>query len=524
MRKTLLLVLSLVGLFDSLYLWWVYTAPDRPMVCLGSGCDAVRASPFAYPLGIPLPLPGVVMYAALALLVFAEPLFEGSRVRLARKAVAGISGLGFVISLYLTGVEAFVLHAWCFWCVVSALVVAIIFGLAVLDVLRPLPEPEPALALVIVRKHLYCVVAAVVIGIPAFIWLAKSGTPPPLAQIRPEVMERLVRADSHITGNPSARLTIVEFGDIQCPACARAEEVARVIRRRYGDRVRFVFRHFPLSSIHRYAQNAAEASECAAAQGKFWEALERFYQGQDNLREEALVRYAAELGLNVERFRRCLASGEMASRVGRDADDARSLGLRATPTFFIGTRTVEGPLELEAFTRLVEQEMARTGGGPASPSASVAPEPTATGGEGSFGTFGQSPFSTQELAGASAGCSEADAQKQQATLINTIEAKQFFESSPRAVFVDVRDPKDYASRRIEGAINIPVDRIAEEAKRLPRDKAVVLYESGQGAGDICAAGRAAGRTLLEHGFAFERVKVFYDGLAAWEKAGLPIER
>jgi protein-disulfide isomerase/rhodanese-related sulfurtransferase len=530
MRKTLLLLLSLVGLFDSLYLWWVYTSPDRPMVCLGDGCDAVRASPFAYPMGIPLPLPGVLMYAVLALLVFAEPLFSAVKAKWARTAVAGISGLGFLFSLYLAGVEAFVIHAWCFWCVISAIVVTLIFGIAILDVLRPLPGPEPAAALAAARNHLVCVVAAVAIGIPAFIWLAKSGTPPPLAQIPPEVLERLVRADSHVTGNPGARLTVVEFGDIQCPACSRAEEIARGVRNRYADRVRFVFRHFPLPSIHRYAQQAAEATECAAAQGKFWESLERFYQGQNDLRESALVGYAGDLGLNVEQFRQCLASGAMAERVGRDAEDARALGLRATPTFFIGGRVVEGPMELEVFSNLVEQELARLSSGPtpsalasglnpADPSATPAPA------IGSTGTFGQSPFGALQVGDTTVGCSEADALKEQATLIYTAEARKLFEGNPKALFVDVREPKEFQAGRIAGAINIPVDKIPEQESRLPRNKTIVLYESGKSsADDICAAGRAAGRTLLARGFSPERVKVYHDGLAGWEKAGLPAER
>src|SRR5258707_779359 len=99
MRKILILAFSLVGLFVSLYLWWVYTSPSRPMVCLGGGCDAVRMSPIAYPMGIPMPIFGVAMYGVLALLVFAEPLFQGRQARLARLCVLWISGFGFLVSL-----------------------------------------------------------------------------------------------------------------------------------------------------------------------------------------------------------------------------------------------------------------------------------------------------------------------------------------------------------------------------------------------------------------------------------------
>jgi protein-disulfide isomerase/rhodanese-related sulfurtransferase len=539
MRKILLLLLSLVGLFDALYLWWEYTSPDRPMVCFGTGCDVVRASPFAYPMGIPMPVPGVAMYAALALLVFAQPLFQAALAGAARKAMAGISGLGFLFSLYLTGVETFVLHAWCFWCMVSAIVVTLIFGLAVLEVVRPLPEPEPAGAIALARRQLAVVVFAVVVGTPLFFVLIRSGKQHTLQPIAPDLRSQyLVRPDSHMTGNPNAALTVVEFGDFQCPACGPAEETARVIRRRYGDRVRFVFRHFPLTRIHAYAQRAAEASECAAEQGKFWEALDRFYKGQDDLSEAALVRYAGEVGVDTSRFRQCLAGPTAAERVNRDAEDARALGLRATPTFFIGTQVVEGPMEVTQFSRLVELELARAGAAPAPAAAATAPpassstaaipttaSPPASAGAASTGALGGgSPFGVQLGGDSAAGCSESEAQKQQATIIHTEEAQREFAAHPRAIFVDVRKAKEFRGARIPGAINVPSDQIAEHEGLLPKDRTLVLYESGRGSGDVCAAGRAAGRMLLERGYAAERVKVYEDGLAGWEKAGMPLER
>src|SRR5437660_1220003 len=119
MRTPLLLALSLLGLFDSLYLWWVYTSAARPMVCVGTGCDVVRASPFAHFFGVPTPAFGAAMYGLLVLLVFLQPLLARVE-RGIQFATLGVAGLGFLISLYLTGLEAFVLHAWCAWCVVSA--------------------------------------------------------------------------------------------------------------------------------------------------------------------------------------------------------------------------------------------------------------------------------------------------------------------------------------------------------------------------------------------------------------------
>ena len=529
MRKTLLFALSLVGLFDSLYLWWVYTSPSRPMVCLGTGCDTVRASPFAYPFGIPMPAFGVAMYAVLALLVFAWPVLQESLAHLARWAVAGIAGLGFLFSLYLSGVEAFVLHAWCSWCVISAIAVTLIFGLALADVVRPQPHPEPEAALGVTRRHLAALATWLVVGAPAFVWLARSGTPPASQQAPAEALAKhLVRADSHMAGNPAAAVTVVEFGDIQCPACRTAEETAREIRNKYGNQIRFVFRQFPLSRIHVHAETAAEASECAAAQGKFWEALERFYGGQMDLSEPALLRYAGEIGLNVEQFRQCLSSGSMAARVREDVADGFALGVDRTPTFFVGPKMIARPMQYTEFAQLIDQELARQ---PMSSSPSGQPSTASSSTPAKTSTFASTGLMTNsgigsfgQFQGSAMGCSEADAQKKTPDMIHTADARQAFESSPKALFVDVRPSTEFKTGRIPGAINVPVEQVEQRWHTLPKDRNIVLYESGRAPGDVCAAGRSAGRVLLANGFSPDRVKIYEDGLAGWEKAGLPVER
>jgi len=529
MRKTLLFALSLVGLFDSLYLWWVYTSPSRPMVCLGTGCDTVRASPFAYPFGIPMPVFGVAMYAVLALLVFAWPVLQKSLSHIARWAVAGIAGLGFLFSLYLSGVEAFVLHAWCFWCVISAIAVTLIFGLALADVVRPQPHPEPEAALGVTRRHLAALATWLVVGAPAFVLLARSGTPPAPHQAPAEALAKhLVRPDSHMTGNPAAAVTVVEFGDIQCPACRTAEETAREIRNKYGNQIRFVFRQFPLSRIHIHAETAAEASECAAAQRKFWEALERFYGGQMDLSEPALLRYAGEIGLNVEQFRQCLSGGSMAARVREDVADGFALGVDRTPTFFVGPKMIARPMQYAEFAQLIDQELARHSSptptsGQQTGNLSSAPGETSTfASPGLLGKSGTAFFTP--LQGSAAGCSEAEAQKKTPDLIHTAEVRHAFESSPKALFVDVRPNAEFKTGRMPGAINVPVEQVVQRWRTLPKDRNIVLYESGRAPGDVCAAGRSAGRVLLANGFSPDKVKIYQDGLVGWQKAGLPVER
>ncbi len=540
MRKFSLLALSLLGLFDSLYLLWVYTSPSRPIVCIGAGCDAVRASSYAHLFGLPVPVFGVASYLGLALLIFAQDLLAADLGRMLRYAVAGISGGGFVFSIYLTSLEAFVIHAWCAWCVVSALAITSIFVLSLFELRRPSTLADPTAAMARVRADFILCLVALVAGVPAFILLSKHGEIPLVAEASSEVLaERLVRPDSHITGNPQAPLTVVEFGDFECPACGISEEAARQVRAQYGDRVRFVFRQFPLLKLHPYAEKAAEASECAADQGKFWEGIEEFYsKRQVDLGVDALKRYAGDLGLDKARFNQCLDSGEDAPRVNRDLDDGHALGVRGTPTFFIGRKVLFRPLDFATFSQLVDRELTRLSA--AGPGGTIQPTPEAStssstspseaksseAGSSSGSLFGSSPGGAFVAGGQGAigTCSEAEANKKQPALIGTADARQLLGADAKPLFVDVRPPKEYAAAHIPGATNMPLDNFAQDLNKLPKDKTVVLYESGRSSGDICAAGRAAGRALLEQGFSFEKVKVYQDGLAGWEKAGQPVQR
>ncbi len=363
MRKLLSLLLSLLGLFASLYLLWVYASPWRPLACLGSGCDAVRASVYAKLWGLPLPLYGVGAYAVLALLIFSEPLVP---VRLARGihgVGAGITGAGVLFSIYLSYLEAFVLHAWCVWCVVSALAMTSLFVLFLLELRWPGVVSEDGPRLARVRGHLLVGSLALLIGTPAFYYLSRHGRLPPVQPPTAEVLrERLVRPDSHMTGNSVAALTVVEFADFQCPVCAQQEQVLEEVRARYAAQTRFVFRQFPLTEVHPWAEKAAEASECAAEQGRFWDAVRKLYTWQDDLREEALENYAAQLGLDRKAFAKCLASASTAGKVRRDLEDGLALGVRLTPTFYLGQKKFEGFLPVEQFVKLIDQELVNRGG------------------------------------------------------------------------------------------------------------------------------------------------------------------
>jgi protein-disulfide isomerase len=130
-------------------------------------------------------------------------------------------------------------------------------------------------------------------------------------------------------------VTLVEYGDFECPHCGRAHPIVKEIQRRLGSELRFVFRHFPLAQIHPHAEHAAEAAEAAGAQGEFWEMHDVLFENQTALADPSLQEYAAKLGLDEQRFQRELISHTHAARVREDFLSGVKSGVNGTPTFFI---------------------------------------------------------------------------------------------------------------------------------------------------------------------------------------------
>jgi Na+/H+ antiporter NhaA len=156
----------------------------------------------------------------------------------------------------------------------------------------------------------------------------------------------------HIRGPAGAPITVVEYGDFQCPYCGLAEPVIRELLADYGD-VSYVWRHLPLSDVHPQAQLAALAAEAAAAQGRFWEMHDLLLVRQDALQPADLIRYAGELGLDVERFRADLRKNVGAARIAEDVDSADLSGVSGTPSFFINGRRHHGAYDIAGLTAAV---------------------------------------------------------------------------------------------------------------------------------------------------------------------------
>lgn len=139
----------------------------------------------------------------------------------------------------------------------------------------------------------------------------------------------------HIRGPENAPFTLVEYGDYQCPDCGRLFGTLQTVQQEFGTRLRLVYRHYPLSGIHKHAQMAAEAAEAAAAQGRFWEMHDLLFGNQDALEQKHLLRYAEQLALDVDRFRRELKQEAHAERVRQDFIAGVQNGVNGTPGLFL---------------------------------------------------------------------------------------------------------------------------------------------------------------------------------------------
>jgi len=157
----------------------------------------------------------------------------------------------------------------------------------------------------------------------------------------------------HIQGPADAPVTLLEYGDYECPYCGAAYPILKQVQERMGDRLRFVFRNFPITTSHPHSEQAAEAAEAAAAQGKFWEMHDLLYEHQHDLADADLVNYALKLGLEVYRFESDLSGEVFAKRVSDDFRGGVRSGVNGTPTFFINGRRHDGGYEFGTLSEAI---------------------------------------------------------------------------------------------------------------------------------------------------------------------------
>jgi protein-disulfide isomerase len=170
-----------------------------------------------------------------------------------------------------------------------------------------------------------------------------------------------VGKDDHVLGPADAPVTLLEYGDYQCPSCGAAYPMVKAIQKRLGAKLRFVFRNMPLSEIHPYAELAAEAAEAAAAQARFWEMHDMLYEHQDELGADLVRTLAKRLHLDVARFEEDLVARRFRDHVKRDFMGGVRSGVNGTPTFFVDGVRYDGSLDEQSLEAALRQRIAERG-------------------------------------------------------------------------------------------------------------------------------------------------------------------
>ena len=181
--------------------------------------------------------------------------------------------------------------------------------------------------------------------------------------LRPPVIEVATAGRPERGGGAKAPVTIIEFSDYQCPFCGRAEGTVDEVMKEYGNKVRLVYRDFPLP-MHPLARPASEAANCANAQGKFWEYHAKLFANQTALAEDKLKEYAKDVGLDAAKFDQCLKDKPFKAAIDKDVADGEKVGVNGTPAFFINGRMLSGALPLDKFKEVIDEELTAKGGSP----------------------------------------------------------------------------------------------------------------------------------------------------------------
>src|ERR1700676_3967697 len=166
-----------------------------------------------------------------------------------------------------------------------------------------------------------------------------------------------VTPEDHIQGPEDAEVTLVEYGDYECPHCGSAYPIVMRVQKHFGKRLRFVYRNFPLSEIHPHAESAAETAEFAGAHGKFWEMHDLLFENQERLGERLYSELAQEMKLSPQELGQALEEGKYKSRVRDDFSGGVRSGVNGTPTFFINGKRHNGPFDFDTLVRAIEAAM-----------------------------------------------------------------------------------------------------------------------------------------------------------------------
>lgn len=219
-------------------------------------------------------------------------------------------------------------------------------------------------------KRFWIILAVLVLGLIA-IFIFTKPKENPASTFTGDAKQ--LQADDHVRNGRDKKVTLIEYGDFQCPSCGQYYPILKSLEETYKDQVSFVFRHFPLRSIHPNAQAAALAAEAAGKQGKFFEMHDKLFEtqnvwGQVATNQQSLFEgYAQELGLNIEQFKNDYKSSDTANRINRDISSGSQFNISGTPTFILNGEKIESPAGLDEFKKVLDDAIKKAGGTPPAP-------------------------------------------------------------------------------------------------------------------------------------------------------------
>lgn len=336
-------VIGTLGVLLSAFLTYAHYNTAGKFCFLNGACDLVNQSLYSELFGVPVSVWGFLSYLifftfSLALLFKIN--FEKLHMHFHKNNVLlylfAFSVFTFGYSVHLIFTAWFILKAFCTLCVISFVFFTLIFSLMFSSL------SSQNIKIVIKKKYLYLVAVLLILVIAGKIIM------------KPTYPEILTPKD--ILGNENAPVQIVEFSDLQCPACRGAYFVTKKLIKEFGDDISIEFYHFPLLGIHPYSFKAAEASECANDQGKFWDYIDSIYMNQKALTKDDMLKRAEEVGIDIDKFEACLESDAKREVVDADVFEAESRSLTATPTFFINGKKLDS-WEYENFKKKIQEAM-----------------------------------------------------------------------------------------------------------------------------------------------------------------------
>ncbi len=336
----LIVLFASVGMVISALLWISHSA-DFALPCTGGGCDEVARSPYSRIAGVPVAALGFGYFGVLVVLALSRLQYP-EQWRSYGNALAALSTLGLLAFAYFTYVQLFVLNLYekgspCWWCLGAAGSNLVVWLLSLIGL-----RGAPSAAGMLTRELLQSVAVSlllIVVGLAYGGWQWNRATKAEVQQADNEKLTLLyLDGQGWRKGNENAPLVIVEFSDFQCPACKQAYELLeRQILPQLGDKVLFVFRHYPLINIHPMAWAAAAAAEEAGAQGKFWEMYAALFESQQQLTPARIERIAEQLGLDSKKVRYAADNQKEVhfKKIYRDFEEGSKLGVNSTPTFIV---------------------------------------------------------------------------------------------------------------------------------------------------------------------------------------------